>query len=176
MSEPKVKSILEISPADLVGATRMFEVKPVKPNVKTIYAGCTKLPLSPELSIDITTVDKSLDPKLLSEILLDSISLSNPTGPHTTPDDVSIYYVMNADNANAVVASIKQYAAAHPPFPERFKVYEIIERIRNILLLQRRGSGGRRKMKRRQIKKMKTKRRQIKKMKTTSKKQYRNIF
>lgn len=180
MSEPKVKSILEIIPADLVGATKMFEVKPVKPNVKTIYAGWKRFPLFDEkLSIDITTVDSKLDPNLLPKILRDSIGLSKSTGPHTTPDGVSIYYVMNAADANAVVASIKQYAAAHhPTFPKRFNVDEIITHIRNIEveLLQRRGSGGRRKMKRRQIKKMKTKRRQIKKMKTTSKKQYRNIF
>ena len=171
MSEPKVKSILEIKPIDLVGATRMFEVKP---NVKTIYAGWTRFPLFDEkLSIDITTVDSNstLDPELLPQILRNSISLSKSTGPHTTPDGVSIYYVMNAADANAVVASIKQYAAAHP-FPERFNVDEIITHIGNIEveLLHRRSSCGRRKIKRRQIKKMKTKRRQIKKMKTTSKK------
>jgi hypothetical protein len=170
MSEPKVKSILEIKPIDLVGATRMFEVKP---NVKTIYAGWTRLPLSHELSIDITTVDYSnLVPNLLPKILCDSIGLSKSAGPHTTPDGVSIYYVMNAADANAVVASIKQYAEAHPIFPKRFNVDEIITHIGNIEveLLQRSSSGGRRKIKRRQIKKMKTKRRQIKKMKTTSKK------
>lgn len=168
MSEPNVKSILEIIPADLVEARTMFEVKP---NAIVKYAGWKRFPLSGELSIDITTVDEPLDPKLLPKILRDSISLSKSTDPHTTPDDVSIYYVMNADDANAAVELIKQYAAAHPTFPKRFKVDEIIERIANIeveLLL--RGSGGRRKIKRRQIKKMKTKRRQIKKMKTTSKK------
>ena len=172
MSEPKVKSILEIKPIDLEGVTKMFEVKP---NVKTIYAGWTTFPLFDEkLSIDITTVDSNstLDPELLPQILRNSISLSKSTGPHTTPDGVSIYYVMNAADANAVVASIKQYAEAHPIFTKRFNVDEIITHIGNIEveLLQRRSSGGRRKIKRRQIKKMKTKRRQIKKMKTTSKK------
>ena len=172
MSQPIVKSIIEITPDDLEVATSMFEVRP---NVDAIYGGWRKIVFTPKLKIDITTVD-DFRTKGLPKILTDSIKLNVPAHSWSDPHPASVYYVINAANEDAAIEFIRQYAISNPTFPEKFAIDSIREHIGQIevALLQRysakSNSGGRRKMKRRQIKKMKTKRRQIKKRKTTFKK------
>jgi hypothetical protein len=166
--EPIVKSIIKITPDDLAGATSLYEVRP---NVEANYGGWTKIHFTPELTINIT---ERKDWKPLPNILNDSIKLNVQSSPWSDPHPASVYYVINAANQDAAVKLIQQYAHSHP-FPEKFAIDIIKSHIRDIVALQQQHltkseSGGRRKMKRRQIKKMKTKRRQIKKRKTTSKK------
>jgi hypothetical protein len=153
----------------------MFEVRP---NVDTIYGGWTKIVFTPKLKIDITTVD-DFRTKGLPKILTDSIELNVPAYSFTDAPPASVYYVINAANQDAAIELMRQYASSNPKFPEKFAIDSIRDHIRQIqfalrqqqyLAKQLANSGGRRKMKRRQIKKMKTKRRQIKKRKTTFKK------
>lgn len=169
MSQPIVKSIIEITPNDLAGATSMFEVRP---NEDRNYGGWTKFEL-PKSNIAIITDRTKFMNNPLYSIIEKSIEL-NKSVSWAGPLPASVYYVINAANEGVAIEFIQKYASSNPKFPEMFEIEAITKHKNRLVEMHLRDlpqkSGGRRKMKRRQIKKMKTKRRQIKKRKTTSKK------